>query len=222
MRRQYLGEGRDLVLVRGTKFNMGTMLNCAITAGAHPVGHWGACHASPQDANGPLTGDINISVHMPRYAYPFGITVTINGERFFDEGEHNFSHTYAKIGKKIGDQPGAKAFQIFDQTTLKLLPKRYETAKPIEAESIQELAIKMGVDFMGLQKTINSFNATCSDDSSAFEPTKLDGLCTKPSENLRYSKSNWALKIEQKPFVAYAIACGITFTYGGIATDVTA
>lgn len=222
MRRQYLGEGWDLVLVRGTKYNMGTMLNCAIAAGARPVGHWGACHASPQDANGPLTGDINISVHLPRYVYPFGITVNVNEERFFNEGEHNFGHTYAKTGKKIGDQPGANAFQVFDQKTLKLLPKRYETAKPIEAETIRELAVKMGVDAVGLQKTIDSFNAACPDDSSPFEPTILDGLSTKPSENLRFPKTNWALKIEQRPFVAYAVACGITFTYDGIATDATA
>jgi len=130
MRRQYLGEGWDLVPMGGTKYNMCTMLNRAIAAGALPVGHWGACHASPQDANGPLTGDINVSPNMSRYAYPFGITVNINRERFFDEGEHNFRHTYAKTWKKIGDQPGAKAFQIFDQAALKLLPKGYETANP--------------------------------------------------------------------------------------------
>ncbi len=222
MRRQYLGEGWDLVLVRGTKYNMGTMLNRAVAAGACPVGHWGACHASPQDANGPLTGDIDVSPHMPRYAYQYGITVNVKGERFFDEGEDNFGKTYAKTGKKIGDQPEAKAFQIFDQQTVHLLPKRYETARPIRAESVQELALKMRVDPQGLQRTINAFNASCQDDSSKFEPTKLDGLRTKPSDNLLFPKSNWALKIEQKPFVAYAVACGITFTYGGIATDVTA
>jgi len=80
----------------------------------------------------------------------------------------------------------------------------------------------MGVDPVRLQKTIDTFNSACPDDSSPFEPAKLDGLGTKSSENLRYPKSNWALKIEQKPFVAYAVACGITFTYGGIATDVNA
>ncbi|KAJ9606616.1 hypothetical protein H2200_008624 [Cladophialophora chaetospira] len=222
MRRQYLGEGWDLVVVRGTKYNMGTMLNRAIAAGARPVGHWGACHASPQDANAPLTGDINISPHMPRYAYQYGITVNIKGERFFDEGEDNFGKTYAKTGKKIGDQPEAKAFQIFDQQTLHLLPKRYDGQTPIKADTIQELAVKTGVSPVGLQKTINVFNAACQDDSSKFEPTKLDGLSTKPSDTLTFPKSNWALKIQQGPFVAYAVTCGITFTYGGIATDTTA
>jgi tricarballylate dehydrogenase len=66
MRRQYLGEGWDLVLVRGTKYNTGVMLNRAIDAGARTVGHWGAAHASPQDYHGPLMGDISRSPHIVR------------------------------------------------------------------------------------------------------------------------------------------------------------
>ena len=59
---------------------------------------------------------------IPRYPYPYSISVNIKGERFFDEGEDNFGKTYAKMGKKNGDQPEAKAFQIFDRQTLHLLP----------------------------------------------------------------------------------------------------
>lgn len=222
MRRQYLGEGWDLVLVRGSRYNTGTMLNGAIAAGARPVGHWGAAHASPQDANGPLMGDIDISPLMPRYAYQYGITVNIKGERFFDEGEDNFGKTYAKTGKKIGDQPSAKAFQIFDQKTIHLLPKRYETQIPIKADTLEELARALHISSSGLLRTVETYNACCPDDISSFEPTKNDGLSTRPSELLRYPKSNWALRIDKAPFVAYAVACGITFTYGGIATDETA
>jgi tricarballylate dehydrogenase len=32
-------------------------------------------------------------------------------------------------------------------------------------------------------------------------------------------KSNWALKLDTPPYVAYATNCGITFTYGGIRVD---
>lgn len=66
MRRQYLGEGWDLVLVRGSKYNLGTMLRRAVDGGARPVGHWGAAHASPQDFHGPLMGDPRISPHIVR------------------------------------------------------------------------------------------------------------------------------------------------------------
>lgn len=219
MRRQYLGEGWDLVLVRGSRFNTGTMLRRAIDAGAAPVGHWGAAHASPQDINGPLVGDINVSPMMPRYAYQFGITVNVNGARFFDEGEDFFGRTYAKTGKKIADQPEAKAFQLYDQRTIGLLPKRYETAKPIYGNTIKELASAIGVNADDLQKTVEEFNAACPTDK-AYNPYELDGLATNAS--ISPPKSNWAVPLAQGPFVAYAVTCGITFTYGGIATDTSA
>ncbi|KAK4504578.1 hypothetical protein PRZ48_005494 [Zasmidium cellare] len=221
MRRQYLGEGWDLVLVRGSRFNTGTMLRNAIDAGAAPVGHWGAAHASPQDINGPLVGDINVSPMMPRYAYQFGITVNVNGARFFDEGEDFFGRTYAKTGKKIADQPEAKAFQIYDQRAigLGLLPKRYQTATPIHGNTIKELAVATGINPDDLQKTIDQFNAACPSDKG-YDPYQLDGHATDSS--ISPPKSNWAVPISQGPFVAYAVTCGITFTYGGIATDTNA
>jgi tricarballylate dehydrogenase len=32
-------------------------------------------------------------------------------------------------------------------------------------------------------------------------------------------KSNWANPLEQAPFEAYAVTCGITFTFGGVRID---
>jgi tricarballylate dehydrogenase len=32
-------------------------------------------------------------------------------------------------------------------------------------------------------------------------------------------KSNWANKLDEGPFVAYAVTCGITFTFGGLRID---
>lgn len=128
------------------------------------------------------------------------------------------SQTYAKTGKKIGDQPEAKAFQIFDQQAVHLLPARYETATPIPANTIEELAVAMGVSPMALKRTVEEYNAACSGGKS--DPHALDGLCT--SSSLMIPKSNWALRIDKGPFVAYAVTCGITFTYGGIQTDVNA
>ena len=56
--------------------------------------------------------------------------------------------------------------------------------------------------------------------SLAFDPDHLDGLCTNAS--LEIPKSNWAQPIDEGPFVAHGVTCGITFTYGGIASDTTA
>ena len=46
-----------------------------------------------------------------------------------------------------------------------------------------------------------------------FDPNIKDGKCTA---GLAIPKSNWALPIDTPPFEAYAITCGITFTFGGL------
>lgn len=70
MLRQYLGEGWDLVAVRGTRYNTETMLRGTIDAGARPIGHWGGAYASPQDIDAPPMGDIagdsEIFLHLRR------------------------------------------------------------------------------------------------------------------------------------------------------------
>ena len=216
LRRQYLGEGWDLVLVRGTRFNTGTMLEKALASGAQACGHWGAAHASPQDINAPRLGDLRVVDHMSRYSYPFGITVNIDGKRFFDEGEEHFSKTYAKTGAAIGRQPSAKAFQIFDQKSLHLLEPRYRTGKPVQDSNLATLAQKLGITSLAFTRTVAEFNAAC-DCQAKFDPLHLDGNST--GNKLTLPKSNWAIPLDQPPFVAYEVTCGITFTYGGLKTD---
>ena len=113
LRRQFLGEGWDLAVVRGTRFNTGRMMEKAIAAGAGDTGHFGGCHASPQDLKAPKVGNLSVTDKMSRYSYPYSVMVNLEGKRFLDEGENNFGLTYAKTGGAIGRQPGATAYQIF-------------------------------------------------------------------------------------------------------------
>src|SRR5262249_4429252 len=46
-----------------------------------------------------------------------------------------------------------------------------------------------------------------------FDSSKRDGKCTT---GLAVDKSNWAAPLDSPPYQAYAVACGITFTYGGL------
>ena len=46
-----------------------------------------------------------------------------------------------------------------------------------------------------------------------FNPNVKDGRCT---EGLAINKSNWATTLTEPPFTAYAVTCGITFTFGGL------
>jgi tricarballylate dehydrogenase len=97
LRRQYLGEGWDLVVVRGSRFNTGTMMESAIASRAGVVGHWGGCHFTPQDLNAPKVDDLAVTDKMSRYSYPYSIMVNLEGKRFMDEGENQFGLTYAKV-----------------------------------------------------------------------------------------------------------------------------
>ena len=218
LRRQYLGEGWDLVIVRGTRFNMGTMLEKAIAAGAQSCGHWGSAHASPQDLKAPPVGDLKFTDQMSRYSYPYAVMVNQDGVRFLDEGENLFGLTYAKTGAAIGRQPGAKGFQIFDQKTLHLLEPRYRTATPITDDTLGGLAKKIGVNPSTFTQTVAEFNAATS--PGKFDPFHLDAVST--GSKLAIPKSNWALPIDKPPYVAYGVTCGITFTYGGLKTNTSA
>jgi len=49
-----------------------------------------------------------------------------------------------------------------------------------------------------------------------FDPSVKDG---KRTEGIAPPKSNWALAIDEPPFVGFRITCGITFTFGGVRVD---
>src|SRR4030095_7244016 len=52
--------------------------------------------------------------------------------------------------------------------------------------------------------------------SAEFDFSKKDG---KSTVGINPPKSNWANPLDSPPFHAYAVACGITFTYGGLRVD---
>jgi tricarballylate dehydrogenase len=218
MRLRYLGPGWDLVKVRGTRFNMGTMLTQALAAGAQPAGHWGGCHASPQDAAHPPVGDLRLTDKLSRYSFPYSLLINSDGQRFVDEGEDEVWLTYAKTGAAILAQKGGRAYQLFDQKTIHLLEPRYSTGTPIEAATIEELASKLDVSTGNLRATISAFNESVAPDADIrFDPLILDRLSARPEG--QPMKSNWALALDRGPYLAYPVTCGITFTYGGLKID---
>jgi len=209
MRARYLGQNWDLVKVRGTRYNTGDGIKMATDLGASPFGHWSGCHASVIDAEAAAVEAA--TDESTRYSYPYSVMINMNGERFVDEGEDFQVYTYAKTGRRILAQPGQIAYQVYDQKTVPLLRSTYMRARPITANSIEELADGLGVDRARLRRTIDQFNQAVA--PVPFDSTKRDGKCTT---GLNVDKSNWASPIDSPPFQAYAVACGITFTYGGL------
>jgi tricarballylate dehydrogenase len=219
MRARYLAGNTDLVKVRGSRHDTGEVLRYLLELGARGAGHWQTGHMSPVDANAP---DFETPQHadgrgntQSRYDYPYGISVNALGVRFFDEGEAQHSYTYAKTGRAVLAQPGAIAYQIYDQDGLKYRRYPHHTATYVEAPTIAELAGKIGIEAAVLTHTVDEFNAAV-DDSRPFDPTRQDGKATR---GLALPKSNWARRIAAPPFRAYPVTCGITFTFGGLAVD---
>jgi tricarballylate dehydrogenase len=85
------------------------------------------------------------------------------------------------------------------------------------AETIAELASKLGLLPEALGRTVTAYNAAVQD--RPFNPAIKDGKCT---QGIAPAKTNWALRLDTPPFVAYSVRCGITFTYGGVLTTPTA
>jgi tricarballylate dehydrogenase len=216
MRARYLAGNADFVKVRGSKHDTGEVLNYLLALGAATGGHWQSGHMSPIDAKAPnyetpqhTDGRGNT---QSRYDYPFGITVNALGLRFFDEGEAQHSYTYAKTGRAVLAQPGATAWQIYDQIGIRQHRYPHHEASFEEADDVPELARRIGLVPEVLVHTVAQFNAACRDDLS-FDPTRPDG---KRTNGLAIPKSNWATRIEKPPFRAYPVTCGITFTFGGL------
>src|SRR2546426_6018851 len=216
MREKHLGPGWKDAKVRGTEFNTGDGIRMALEAGAAPCGDWGSCHAVAWDLNAPPYGNRRIGDLYQKHSYPLGIIVNANGERFVDEGADFRNYTYAKYGREILKQPHRAAFQIFDAKAAGLLRDEYRIAEATRAsaETIGEVADKLGIDRPGLERTVAAFNAAAQ--PGEFDPTRLDG---KRTEGIEPPKSNWALPLDTPPFVGYAVTCGITFTFGGLQID---
>jgi tricarballylate dehydrogenase len=216
MRARYLGPNADLMKVRGSKHDTGEVLQMALALGAKSAGHWQGAHATPIDATFP---DVELSNRANRYGYPYGITVNSLGQRFFDEGESHAAYTYAKTGWVVLSQPGAVAYQLYDRTSARLLNQAYYAyAEPAEADTIADLARLIGIEPAVLVHTVDEFNRAVSDDA-AFDPTQPDG---KRTEGITPQKSNWAIRLQEPPFRAYAVTGGVTFTFGGLAVNTSA
>jgi tricarballylate dehydrogenase len=216
----YLGPNWDVAKVRGTPYNTGEGLQLALDAGAQPYGHWSGCHAIQWDAAAPPYGDLELTNLLSKQSYPQAIVVNREGRRFLDEGADFRNYTYAKYGAEILKQPGALAYQLFDAKTTPLLRQDEYTAPGVsrhEASTIRDLAAAIGVDPDALARTVEEFNAAITPD--AFNPAIKDG---KHTIGLTPPKSNWALPLDTSPYLAFAVTCGITFTFGGVRIDAAA
>jgi len=215
MRARYLGPGWELAKVRGTRFNTGDVLKMAMDIGAAPTGNWSGCHAVAWERNAPEFGDLAVGDQFQKHSYPWGVYINAEGKRFVDEGADFRNYTYAKYGRVILNQPGQFAWQIFDAKMKPQLRDEYKIKQvtKVTANTLEELVKKLDdVNAEVALKELQDYNKAVQTDVP-FNPNVKDGRGTK---GLAIPKSNWANTLDTAPFEAYAVTCGITFTFGGL------
>jgi len=217
MRTQHIGPLVGGAKVRGTPHNQGDGLRMAMAIGAMPWGQWSGCHATPISADWGNFAPREMTDRSNRLSYLYGVMINRKGKRFVDEGEDGAMFTYAKYGRAILAEPGAKAYQLFDSQTVHLLEPRYSTSDPLTADTLEALVEQLDIDDKPRAiQTLREYNEVAHDASEGFDPTGKDGLST---HGLTPEKTNWALKLDKPPYYAYSATGGITFTFGGVKVD---
>ena len=149
------------------------------------------------------------------WGHNYGIVVNQDCERFYDEGKRHLFATFEMIALDLWRYHNGKGYFITDSTIMNRFRPGwvYESTdqEPVEANTISELAKKLGVDPVKLNKTVTEFNSACND--KEFNLMALDG---KATTGLSVNKTNWANPLDKPPYYAYPITTQLTFTYGGV------
>ncbi|MER6301263.1 FAD-binding protein [Kitasatospora sp. NPDC001539] len=209
---RYVGEKAcDLPLIApGITNNRGDALRMALELGADTAGQFDGIHAEPVDTRTNKADSV-------LYGFATGIFVNRRMERFFDEGRDTWDNTFEHVGYEIWKNQDQEAYWIADAKTLAIpgiMTSLLSDVPPEQADTLEELAGKLGIDAEALEKTVAEFNAAVG--PGEFDPTRLDG---KATVGIEPKKSNWATPLDTAPFIGVPVTSAICFTYGGVRTD---
>ena len=199
-------------LIRGTRYNTGTLLRYMIDAGADIIGDATQAHMVAIDARAPLY-DGGICTRID--CVSLGVVVNREAERFYDEGEDFWPKRYAIWGRLVAQQPGQVAWSVIDSKAVgRFMPPVFPGT---QADTLPELATLLGLDVPRFMDTLNAYNAACR--VGTFDHTALDDCHTA---GLAPAKTHWARPIDTPPFYGYPLRPGVTFTYLGLKIDAQA
>jgi len=195
----YMGGDVARMPYRGSPYNTGDLMESLKQLGAKLI--W-----LDQFHAGPIEPRTKINPVLVIENARVGVIVNVQGLRYVDEGE-----TYVMIAKATAKQPLNKAFVIVDSegaknTYVANIIKQYRAAgvDVPEANTIEELAGKMGVPPENLRKTIDEYNRAVREGREMY----LSPPCT---QRLKVTP----VTIEKPPFYAIVFSGGITATFGG-------
>ena len=169
---------------RGGYYNKGEGICMALSAGAAPAGDYTASHHEPIDPRSDLPEAMVT-------AFPLGIMVNADGERFIDEASPDIAYFQEEPCKAIARQPGGIGYFIYDAKIDKVPHWRTlirSMHPPIEAPKLSELAEMIGVPADALDRMVKAYNAACVDGPvsvSSFDGRATNGV-TPPKSNFAH------------------------------------
>lgn len=206
---EWFGPSFDHVVQRGAATGTGEGLTMVIAAGAAAT--------KRGKFYGHLVSRQGLTDHR-LFAYPemddivaSAILVDSSGQRFLDEGAGGVA-----VANRIAASPEHYGTLIFDAAIWdragrigRIPPNPFlekGEARIVRADSVSELASRLGLPSSTLEETIAGYNAALeAGGASQLTPSR--------------SSDHKALPIRQAPFMATEIAAGITYTMDGIRID---
>ena len=219
MRTRYIGPWAENLIVRGSRHNTGEGLLMALDIGAEAVGQWGDYHSAVLDAFSPRMEGGKTAI----YIYQLGVIVNQEGRRFLDEGIDYRDNTYVTFSKAMVQQPGGVCYCILDQQARRDPAWDrgvFTITPPKQAQTLEDLARAIDVPVATFAEELRAYNGAV-DDVAPFVADRKDGKSARQIPG-QPDKSNWALRIEEPPYLAFAVTGGITFAFGGLKTDALA
>lgn len=198
----FVGPDSDEMKMRGQTSVTGDVILAAKRAGAalYQMGGMSSLHVGAVAPENPAAGN-------PYLAIPFTIAVNAEGKRYTDE-----SLGYVNNGKELMGQANPVCALVFDSAIAEVPQVKTDFDKferlgvpALEADSLAELAEKIGVPAAALEATVAEFNAATDGD-------KTTGLAVE--------KKQFAMKIEGPKFYAmWPLKPGSIMAFGGLHVD---
>lgn len=161
---------------------------------------------------------------------PGSIVVNKLGKRFVNEAlnYHDFSRVFANIDPEESDFANIPAYLVMDSSFTSKYPVAGNPtftsgaeapAWMVQADTVEELAGKLGVDAAGLLRTVSRFN----DDARTGVDSEFGRGATEQDRHLgdpANTPNPCLAPLESGPFYAIELHPGVLGTAGGLQTDV--
>ncbi|MGV9847457.1 FAD-binding protein [Streptomyces sp. NPDC003442] len=212
---RYVGPraGEIVPVVPAVRNNVGDGLRMITEIGGDTAGQFDMLHVQLVDSRSSKP-DAGI------FGVPYGIIVNEAAERFVDEGSRTFEGLNESLAFEVWRNQNSAAYFIGDTQTFSIPGFEHlnqTDLAPVEAGTIPGLARGLGLDPEKLEATVSAFNSAVQD--GTFDVSRCDG---KRTTGLAIDKTNWARALSEGPFRAYPVKTAVTFSFGGVRTDVRA